>query len=334
MGPTFKRNPDARFRSLLQKAIRRGNEALVLLTASYLQHSPKTGKGWLRSRAVVITFEECWPLGAQLIFNTRFHSKAAALVRVCRAVKTKAATGLGVLALALAEGDRSVLSGDSPSDRSIRIIADAVRRPDDYWGWVLKQPADVTTGRLIDNAYRFKNAGLPHDRAIIKAAVYLALKNGVPEVAPYACQATVDAFPYWIALDQHTADGKEIYREVARDLFLPPYQLEWIGFYLEGAQTSCDVPCDWWQRYLDWQFNKAGITPATAREIWTDARPRLEAALARTGHRLHKTLYAWQLEHEEELNRLTKEISLFNAHLKEAQQDQKELFPQTAGESS
>ena len=122
---------DARYRSLLQKAVRRGHADLVYTTSALLESLSSKEKDWYRTRTAIIAFEECWPLGSQLNFNRKFHSKVAALIKVTRALKNKDASGLGYLAYALYQGDTSVYSG-TPADRHIKIVARAIQRPDDY----------------------------------------------------------------------------------------------------------------------------------------------------------------------------------------------------------
>src|SRR5436309_9200705 len=100
-----KASTDQRVRSLLQKAARRGyvqvvDRAVVRLDAS-------GDKTWLRSRAIVITFEECWPLAGSLSIDSGLSSKRIALLRVTEAAKQKDAAGLGALAHAYQEGDHS-----------------------------------------------------------------------------------------------------------------------------------------------------------------------------------------------------------------------------------
>ena len=52
-------NIDARFRSLLQKAVRRGNIELVYTTSALLGSLGSKGRSWYRNRCAAITFEEC-----------------------------------------------------------------------------------------------------------------------------------------------------------------------------------------------------------------------------------------------------------------------------------
>jgi hypothetical protein len=207
---------DARYRSLLQKAVRRGDADLVYTASALLASLSPGKKNWYRTRTAIITFEECWPLGGELIFNRKFHSKVAALIRVTRAKKSRCASGLGYLAHALAEGDASVLNR-SAADRHIKIIANAIKRPDDFWHWIADQKkADGQTAALISTARRFKREGLPRDRAVIQSAAYLAVNGQMPP--RQEMQPPDQAFPYWVAFDKHTAEGKLVMRDVARDL--------------------------------------------------------------------------------------------------------------------
>src|SRR5262245_28296984 len=102
-----KSSTDPRLRSLLQKAVRRGAVSIVERVAARLEAIGDTT--WLRSRAVVITFEECWPLASSLSIDRPLASKLEMLVSVADAAKQKEAAGLGALAHAYREGDTSML---------------------------------------------------------------------------------------------------------------------------------------------------------------------------------------------------------------------------------
>ena len=80
---------EVQFRSLLQKAVRRGHTDLVLTTSALLGDLGSREKNWYRTRTAIITFEECWPLGSELTFNRKFHSKVAALINVTRSAKSR-----------------------------------------------------------------------------------------------------------------------------------------------------------------------------------------------------------------------------------------------------
>jgi hypothetical protein len=315
---------DSRFRSLLQKAVRRGNEDLVFTTSAYLESLTGREKNWFRNRTAVITFEECWPLGASLVFNKRFHSKVAALVIVTRAAKVRDATGLGYLAYALAAGDGTVL-GNSAHDRDVRIVADAIRRPDDFYRWLETLDSDTRRRQIIQNAVNFRQAGRPRDRAVIQAGAYLAATAPMPAVGegPAAADA---AFPYWIALDMHTAQGRRVLKDVARDLHIVLPQLEWCMYYYEGAVASRPLVSVWWERYCRWYFRRIGLPPEEAALLWEPVRPQVVAALEEESRQLHRELYAWKMENRERVDYLRKTVALYIEHFEGGGPDQRDLF--------
>ncbi len=314
---------DARFRSLLQKAVRRGDTDLVYTTSAILESLSSKEKNWFRNQVAIITFEECWPLGTDLVFNRKFHSKVAALVKAALSEKAKDAIGLGYLAYALSEGDRSVLTG-SDEDRHIRIITKAIHRPDQFWNWA-DQDGLVERGKnLVENARRFRQAGLPRDRAVIQAAAYLAVAGDIPPVKP-ASQLT-RAFPYWVALDMHTSQGRRVLNDVARDLHIPLKQLEWTLFYFEGAQTNESSASFWWERSCNWYFQKIGLPMQEAHLIWEPARVQVIEALAGDSRQLHRDLYTWKLRNREGVEGLIKKVELFISRFDSGQMDQLELF--------
>jgi len=316
-------NIDARFRSLLQKAVRRGNVDLVLTVSALIQTLGSREKSWYRTRSVVITFEECWPLGLELVFNRHFHSKVAVLVKVARAPKWKDATGLGYLAYSLYEGDRSVLEGDS-GDRHIRMIAHALQRPEDYWQWLEAHIEDASVRPLVENARHHRYAGLPRDRAVIQAAAYLAAIEALPDVELQP--AAERPFPYWVALDMHTPQGKRALQDVARDLHIPRKQLEWSLFYFEGGASGHSAPSPWWERRCRWYFRRIGLPVEEAHLLWEPAKPQIMDALAEDSRRLHREIYAWKLENRDKIETLKMQVQLFRENYDSGRVDQPELF--------
>ena len=314
---------DSRFRSLLQKAVRRGDTDLVFTASAILESLSSKEKNWFRNRTAIIAFEECWPLGTDLVFNRKFHSKVAALVKVARSVKAKDATGLGFLAYALSEGDQSVLAGSS-EDRHIKIVSNAVRRPDEFWNWVVQSVPGSRGKTLVENARRFRHSGLPRDRAVIQAAAYLAASGDIP--ASQLASKNKGAFPYWVALDMHTPQGRRVLKDVARDLHIPLKQLEWTLFYFEGAQTNDSVISIWWDRSCSWYFDKIGLPLEEAHLIWEPARVQVVDALTEDSQQLHRDLYRWKLANRERVEGLKKQVELFISHFDSGQMDQLELF--------
>jgi hypothetical protein len=316
---------EIRYRSLLQKAVRRGHVDLVLITSALLESLSSEVKKWYRTRTAIITFEECWPLGSELIFNRKFHSKVAALIKVTRSVKSRDAAGLGYLANALAEGDTAVLNG-SPDDKHVKIIADAIKRPDDFWQWIAARDKSDEQAALVENAMHFKHEGLPRDKAVIQAAAYLAAIETIP--SRHKQPPPDQAFPYWIAFDKHTPEGKLVFRDVARDLHIPPLHLEWTCFYFEGAKTNGEIPSKWWDRNCQRHFDKIGLAIEEAHLLWEPAKPQIIEALASYGRNLHKELYRWKLSNLKQVEALKRQVELFIDHFEKVHRDQMELFTQ------
>ena len=314
---------EARYRSLLQKAVRRGHADLVYTTSALIASLGSKEKKWYRTRTAIITFEECWPLGSDLIFNRKFHSKVAALIKVTLATKYRDASGLGYLAYALIEGDQSVLNGTS-DDKHVKIIANAIQRPDDFWQWIAALKKSEQQTALIENAIRFKQEGLPQDKATIQSAAYLAVTEQIPPRKQL--QPTDQAFPYWVALDKHTLEGKRVMRDVARDLHIPLPQLEWTCFYFEGSKANGEIPSRWWSRHSEWHFRKIGLSADEAHLLWEPAKPQVLEALAEESRRLQNELYRWKLSNLEQIQSLKRQVELFIEHFEEVHRDQRELF--------
>jgi hypothetical protein len=312
-----------RYRSLLQKAVRRGNADLVFTTSAFLESLGSADKNWFLNQTAIITFEECWPLGTELIFNKKFHSKVAALIRVTRSSKARDATGLGFLAYALSQGDTSVLD-DSADDKAIKIVANAIRRPDDFWQWVTWQKSAAAEKNLIDNAVRFKKAGLPHDNAVIQAAAYLAVSGQLCRIE--AGQPLDPKFPYWVVFDNHTPEGRRALRDIARDLHISLSQLEWAFFYFEGALANGEISSKWWDRHCRWHFNKIELPADEAHLLWDPARVQLEERLTAESRQLKNELYRWKLANREGIESLKRQVQLYLDHMDEIQRDQRGLF--------
>ncbi len=316
-------NIEARYRSLLQKAVRRGHTGLVLTTSALLESLSSREKNWYRTRTAIITLEECWPLGSELVFNSKFHSKVAALMKVTRSSKLRDAAGLGYLASALIEGDTAVLNGTT-DDKHVKIIADAIKRPDAFWQWIAARKKSNVQRVLIENAMRYKQEGLPRDRAVIQAAAYLAV---IEKPSPLYRPALPDkAFPYWVAFDKHTPEGRLALRDVSRDLHIPQPQLEWTCFYFEGAKTNGESPSRWWTRNCRRHFNKLGLPIDEAHLLWEPAKPQMIEALDGYSRQLHKELYRWKLSNLKQVKALKRQVELFIERFEAGHRDQIELF--------
>ena len=320
-----KTDTEVRYRSLLQKAVRRGHADIVYTVSALLESLNSKKKDWYRTRTAIIAFEECWPSGSELNFNRKFHSKVAALIKVTRALKIKDASGLGHLAYALSRGDSSVYDG-TPDDQHIKIVANAVQRPDDFWKWISTRKQSARQAALLENARRFRNEGWPHDRAVLLAAAYLAVTVDSPAQIEFRPPPRDETFPFWIVFDRYSPEGKLALRDVARSMHIPLPQLEWTCFYFEGSRTNGEANSGWWQRRCNWHFQKIGMQAEEAHLVWEPARQQVIDALSRDGSRLKSDLYRWKLSNLKKIESLKRQVDLYLAHFEDVRGGQTNLF--------
>jgi len=262
-----KQSTDPRLRSLLQKATRRGFSEVV--TRAFARLELNGDKVWLRSRTVVITFEECWPLAASLAINSDSHTKLKALLAVTKATKYKDAAGLGALAFAYQEGDRSMLDC-VPNYDLLKLVSGGLQRPAAFFQWLNGQTKSEQSDRVIRSAQKYLPAATwQWDKACIIAGAVLSIYSDVPEAQP--SEESFGDFPYWVALDKHTPQGKVALKEVATSLKTSYRQLIWASFYYESAYSNSLVPSIWWEAEKVWRLRKAGLTPESAEALWAEA---------------------------------------------------------------
>ena len=314
---------DDRYRSLLQKAVRRGHPELVYAASALIESMGLHSKAWFEMRAASIVFGECWPLGAEMVFTKRFFSKVAALIRVTHACKARDATGLGFLAYALAQNDSTVLT-QMPDDRAVKLVAKAIRHPADFWEWVTAQGTDAQRQAVVAHARQYGEGGRPHDKAVAQAAAYLAVSAPLPEPSPALPADT--PFPYWVVFDRHTSAGQRVLRDVARDLHIPLPQLEWCFYYFEGAVANAEAPSPWWHHYCQWHFDRIDLPAQEAHLLWEPAKVQIADALAEDSHRLQTEIYRWKLASLARVEALKREVEWFTHHAKDVPRDQSTLF--------
>jgi hypothetical protein len=272
-----KASTDQRVRSLLQKAARRGYAQIVELALERLDRSGD--KSWLRSRAIVITFEESWPLAAYLSIDRDLSSKRVALHHVTNSAKQKDAAGLGALAYAYGEGDESML--DCVPDRHIlRLVSEALKRPHGFFGWVAGQSTTQRSTDIILAAQRYLPAATwQWDKSCILAGALLTTRGDMPTIEP--ADPPSGEFPYWVALDKHTPEGKIALTEVAKEVKSSYRRLIWTSFYLESAYVNRLLPSPWWDAERTWRLRRAGLSIDGAEELWSRARPLMRQRLER-----------------------------------------------------
>ncbi len=217
-------------RSLLQKAVRRGDLVVTELTVQYLLD--QGDKTWLRDRLFVIAYEECWPIANQIQIKDLLFE----YTRLASTVKNKNAWGLAKLASM--HKDRNYFLDSTQTDdvnAGIIFISNALKDPDNYWvelgGFV---GYDEQKYRVDAAKSALPRAKFPDDKAMMYAAGYLSVNEIIPEVKlvqPISNQN----FPYWVAFDKHTEYGKWILQLVAEKLRLDPYDVRRMTFYQAGV---------------------------------------------------------------------------------------------------
>ena len=270
---------DRATRSLLQKAIRRGRADIAEAAFRFLAPT-KTEFAWMRSRLAVFTFEEAWPYGRLVTFSKSEDENLGHVLTLCSLQKNKDAAGLGSLAYELSEGDTTVLRQDE-GDWYIRVVARAIKERDKFREWALSEAAQLAPeqAQLVSGAVEgSKKASWPWDRAFTYAAALLAIKGPVPDLTGAPAPAA-DPFPFWVALDKHTPQGKEAIRRVAKDAAVSPDTALWVSFYFESATCQSLAPSPWWDRERSWRLAKLGLSETDGGDLWSRLRPGVERCL-------------------------------------------------------
>ena len=262
-------------RSLLQKTVRRGDAQLAETVACRL--AERGDSAWLKTRAGVIAFEECWPYGNNLLN----HPPLVSLREMAGLTKNKEAAGLGSLAHALAEGDLSVLDG-APDPVALKIVAASLTRTEEFFSWAAESCHEGERADLLRTARTyFLRATWPWDKAFASAAAYFTCLGHslVVERAPHAT-VTMLPFPLWVAVDKHTPAGKSALRRVASQLRVPPSQLEWASFYFESASCNERSAGTWWEAEIEWRFRTVYLEVSEAQTLWKAARDHVRNEVA------------------------------------------------------
>jgi hypothetical protein len=227
---------------------------------------------WLRKRLAVVTFEECWIYGLQVSYEKDEETVTHHYLKIAQTVKNKNAAGLGSLAYALSQGDTSVFC-EEHQDKAIRIVAEAIKKPNDFWEWARNQESSETQKLLVEKADKgFRKAGWPWDRAFTQAAAYLAISTEIPKAHPTETNINGE-FPFWIGIDKHTPQGKTAIREAAKQISFNANKALWLAFYFESAKCNAIENSPWWQKEVLWRMKKLGLSLEEARMIWEKMRP-------------------------------------------------------------
>lgn len=251
-------------RSLLQKAVRRGFSEIAKKTAVVIS---RCGDGpWLDTRISIIVFEECWPLSAKL---ATCNNKMKVLDVAAYSKKNKNAAGLGSLAFAVESGDPTPLHL-FPTDDALKIVAAGLRRPNDFFGWIEKLTTNKNQCDIIAAARNYiGRASWAWDKAFMIAASYLCIFDASEYAAGAPKEVDID-FPYWIAVDRHTPQGRNAMHKISREMHVDYTVLSWASFYFESARVNeiCGSENTWFRRELDWRLYKNGVVEKEMHDIW------------------------------------------------------------------
>ena len=299
-------------RSLLQKAVRRSEPSLVAKVVDHLYEIDDIR--WLKQRVGVIIVEECWPLIGEWELPKKPEEQHAAirdvLSRAAICAKFKDATGLGSLAYALSEGDDSVLTG-SDEDADIKHVSAAIQREKKYWEWIISQCSSDSTNRFVKRAsVAYRKGGWPWDKAFIQAAAYLAVSNDLPKLQEGS--KTESKFPFWVALDKHTPQGKTALSKAAKETGFPWRQLNWVSFYCESGLVHNLTPSGWWDKEVKWRLGKVGLSLDEAKSMWTKARPVFMKLLQDESKRLEQHIGISNSQSNNTTD--SKQLNLFSLH--------------------
>lgn len=270
-----KQTTDPALRSLVQKAVRRGfsnvaKNALVCLEAV-------GDRSWIRSRSAVIAAEECWPLLSELESKSTITARIPWLARIAETEKHKDAAGLGTLAYIVSEDDLSAYDG-TEDDRTIKIVAEGIKRPDDYWNWLVEKGRKNGVAWNVQKIRSFVPwATWPWDKAFIFASAFLVVERVGSICTHIGC--TNGEFPYWVAIDKHTDEGKIALRAVAKRLGYSYRQLNWVSYYCESARVNGLHESPWWEKEKRWRLERVGLTTIEAEDLWHSARTLISEAV-------------------------------------------------------
>lgn len=275
-------------RSLLQKAVRRGASLVVEQAARYLLL--RGDRAWLRSRTVVIVFEECWPLASGLVLPRDPEELIRLLTRISLTKKHKCAAGLGALANDYQGGARGMLSFIE-DQLELKIVSSALARPPKFFEWAKKVARGQDALAVIEFAEKhLSSASWPWDKACVLAGAFLAATGGVPELEP--ATAFSGDFPYWVGLDKHTEIGRNAMLALCSRSGIDYNKLAASCFYLEGAKTNEAPESLWFDADAEWSLSKAGLSVGAARSFWDSTKPSLVAALSEPEARLRSQMVA------------------------------------------
>lgn len=260
----YKSSPHSIERSLLQKAVRRGEADLTERVVTYLINVGD--ENWLKNRLYVIAYEECWPIANQIqAINLITEYKQIACT-----IKNKNAWALAKLAASFKNS--YFLDSTQPDDINDEIVylSKVLKDPEKFWEEI-KDFSGYDGERVrIESAQKaLPKAKFPDDKAMMYAAARLAIKEKVPEVETIQ-PITTPNFPYWVAFDKHTEDGKWILQLVAERLNMNAHAVGRMTFYFAGVVCNNVTNSPFYDLLVQWRYKQMEREDKDYLKKWND----------------------------------------------------------------
>ncbi len=278
-------NPHQEVRSLLQKAVRRGQSMMVEVCIDYLI---QTGDmGWLYKRAFIIVEEECWPLLKNLKLEKDENNIKGVLLEVARSVKNRDAAGLGVLGYNYFINNKT-LPKELKSQNYIKKIKNALVEPDKFWRISQKKAKTDEQILIVKKAHCcFTLASFGWDKAFAIAAAVLVLNDDYPAIRHISKKVDL---PLWIAIDKHTMAGKRAIGAAAKEIGIKSIVARWISFYCESVKSNKSENSIWWQQEVNWRLSNQGLNLLQAEKLWKELKPLIIQNLSQESNTLRVKL--------------------------------------------
>ena len=265
-------SPNLQEHSLIQKAVRRGNVELVEKVFKYLIDI-KGQRHWLKNRLAVIGYEECWPYANTINFNCNDYELLQQYKAFACKVKNKDCDGFAYLANKLNEWENTALRGDNIQREGIQRVADAMKDDTKFWKWIEQQSLYSKHQQRIEAARQAMKRSWD-DRAIMFAAAYLSVTYDIPPVEEIGPNNNPN-FPFWVAIDKHTNEGKEIIRTACEKIGLMPKRGQFITFYFAGALCNKVQDMPFFDLMKEYKIERMGYTQEEVLEFWLKLRPHI-----------------------------------------------------------
>jgi hypothetical protein len=252
-------------RSLLQKAIRRGDVEVTEKVVAYLLSVGD--KDWLRDRLFVIAYEECWPIANQIQFTDLIYEYK----KIALTVKNKNAWGLAKLAVNFSKNNYKLDSIQSQDfNAGIIYLAKVIKDPVNFWEEIKDFSGYDGNDSRIEAAHKALNrAKFPDDKAMMYAAAYLSIYEKVPPVEIIQ-PINNPNFPYWVAFDKHTDYGKMILQQIADKLGMDYHTVKRMTFYFAGVECNEIKNSPYFEVLVESRHRQMKTIEADYQEKWKE----------------------------------------------------------------